>query len=118
MHLDVPDEVLDARVPNLILQPLVENAIKHGVTARAEGGEVRVSVARDAAVLRLTVRDDGPGLSATAKASNGSGVGLANTRERLRQLYGDGARFSVSNHATGGVEVEISIPYSAADQRL
>jgi two-component system, LytTR family, sensor kinase len=116
VHLDVPDELLDARVPNLILQPLVENAIKHGVTARAEGGEVRVSVARDAGVLRLTVRDDGPGLSATEKASNGSGVGLANTRERLRQLYGDRARFSVSNHATGGVEVEISIPYSAADQ--
>jgi two-component system, LytTR family, sensor kinase len=108
VELDVPDELLDARVPNLILQPLVENAIKHGVTARAEGGEVRVSAARDDGLLRLTIRDDGPGLSAVPKA--GSGVGLANTRARLEQLYGTKQRFSVANHPDGGVVVEIVVP--------
>jgi len=109
--LDVPDELLDACVPSLILQPLVENAIKHGVTSRAEGGEVTVGIASDDGRLRVTVRDDGPGITATAaRASGGNGVGLANTRARLEQLYGDRQRFSVSNHPDGGALVEITIP--------
>lgn len=111
--LDVPDELLDARVPSLILQPLVENAIKHGVTPRAEGGEVTVSVARDDGALRVAVRDDGPGLSAVAsRAGNGRGVGLANTRARLEQMYGDRQRFTVENHPDGGVLVAFSIPFA------
>src|SRR4030095_2143799 len=109
--LDVPDELLDACVPSLILQPLVENAIKHGVTSRGEGGEVTVGIASDDRRLRVTVRDDGPGITATAaRASGGNGVGLANTRARLEQLYGDRQRFSVSNHPDGGALVEITIP--------
>jgi signal transduction histidine kinase len=109
--IDVPDELLNAAVPSLLLQPLVENAIKHGVTPRAEGGEVSVRVARDDGVLRIAVRDDGPGLpSAATRPSTGSGVGLANTRARLEQLYGDAHHFSVANHRDGGVLVELSIP--------
>ena len=111
VRLEVPDELLDACVPSLILQPLVENAIKHGITRRAEGGEVMVRVARDDGDLRVVVRDDGPGLADPAAAgSSGSGVGLANTRARLRQLYGDRHRFVVANHTEGGVLVELSIP--------
>ena len=111
VRLDVPDELLDACVPSLILQPLVENAIKHGVTPRAEGGEVTVTVSREQDVLRVTVRDDGPGLSgSSARSANGGGVGLANTQARLAQLYGDRHRFSVANHPAGGVLVELSIP--------
>ena len=109
--LDVPDELLDAFVPSLILQPLVENAIKHGVTPRAEGGEVRVEVARDDGRLRVAVRDDGPGLSREiGRVSSGSGVGLANTRARLEQLYGDRQRFAVGDNPGGGALVELSIP--------
>ena len=109
--LDVPDELLDACIPSLILQPLVENAIKHGVTARAEGGTVTLAVAREHDTLRVTIRDDGPGLSAGgARTASGSGVGLANTRARLEQLYGDRHRFSVANHPDGGVLAELSIP--------
>ena len=115
--LDVPDELLDAYVPSLILQPLVENAIKHGVTRRAEGGEVTLTVARENGALRVTVRDDGPGLPSTGLSPHsGSGVGLSNTRARLEQLYGDRHRFSVGNHPDGGVLVELSIPLRAASQ--
>lgn len=110
VRLDVPDDLLDAFVPNLILQPLVENAIKHGVTPRAEGGEVSVRVSRDDGVLHVAVRDDGPGVAAEA-AGNGNGVGLANTRARLDQLYGERHRFSVGNHPDGGALVELAIPY-------
>jgi len=115
VSLDVPDDLLNACVPSLILQPLVENAIKHGVTPRAEGGEVTVTVGREQSVLRVAVRDDGPGLSASgARAANGGGVGLANTQARLAQLYGDRHRFSVANHPDGGVLVELSIPLRIA----
>jgi two-component system LytT family sensor kinase len=111
VDLDVPDELLDACVPSLMLQPLVENAIKHGVTPRAEGGEVRVEVARDDGRLRVAVRDDGPGLRAdVGRSSGGSGVGLANTRARLEQLYGDRQRFVVGSNPGGGALVELTIP--------
>jgi signal transduction histidine kinase len=115
VKLDLPDEVLDAYVPNLILLPLVENAIKHGVTPRAEGGEVSVQVSRDDGVLRVAVRDDGPGIVAE-QAGNGSGVGLANTRARLDQLYGARHRFVVGNHPAGGAVVEIEIPFRNASR--
>jgi signal transduction histidine kinase len=111
VRLSVPDELLDARVPSLILQPLVENAIKHGVTPRAEGGEVSVEIARDDGRLRVSVCDDGPGIDAdVARASRGNGVGLANTRARLEQLYGDDHRFVVGNNPSGGAMVELVIP--------
>ena len=111
MRLDVPDELLDAAVPTLILQPLVENAIKHGVTRRASGGEVAVTVERDDGRLRFLVEDDGPGLDPhTARSRGGSGVGLANTRARLEQLYGSDHRFVAGPREHGGTVVELSIP--------
>jgi sensor histidine kinase YesM len=115
----VPDELLDAYVPNLILQPLVENAIKHGVTPRAEGGEVSVRVSRADGVLQVAVRDDGVGID-SRRVESGNGVGLANTRARLDQLYGDRHRFSVGNHPDGGALVELAIPFrtqTALDER-
>jgi signal transduction histidine kinase len=109
--IDVPDELLDACVPSLILQPLVENAIKHGVTPRAEGGNVSLQVARDDGRLRIAVRDDGPGVAAAMeRRSSGNGVGLANTRARLEQLYGARQQFSVGDHPDGGALVEMTIP--------
>jgi len=110
VRLDVPDELLDATVPSLILQPLVENAIKHGVTPRAEGGEVTVEIARDDGQLRVAICDDGPGLSLSGRAESGNGVGLSNTRARLEQLYGDRQRFVVGNNPGGGARVELTIP--------
>jgi two-component system LytT family sensor kinase len=105
----VPDELRDARVPTLILQPLVENALRHGIGARAGPGLVEVAASRDGDMLRLSVRDDGPGLPPAASER----VGLGNTKERLRLLHGDRQRFDVRNADGGGVIAEIELPWSA-----
>jgi sensor histidine kinase YesM len=104
-----PPETLACLVPPLILQPLVENAVRHGVSAVSSAGRVEVSATRDDTRLRLTVRDDGPGLS-RATSRPGSGTGLRNTRERLAQLYGDDARLSIADAPEGGTIVTIDIP--------
>ena len=83
---NVPSDLRDVRVPTFVLQPLVENAIRHGIAKRTEAGRIDIAARRMGDQLVLTVSDDGPGPNGTA---NG-GVGLANTRERLRHLYGNG----------------------------
>lgn len=108
---DVPADLTGARVPNLILQPIVENAIKHGVSAQPGQGSVEISARRVNGMLVLTVRDDGPGLRESPR-TGGSGLGLANTRERLQQLYGDDHRLALENAASGGVEVTLGLPFS------
>jgi two-component system, LytTR family, sensor kinase len=107
VRLLVPDHVRAARVPTLILQPLVENALRHGIAARAGPGRVEVKAERDRDVLRLSVADDGGGLPQDASER----VGLANTRARLRLLYADGQRFEVRNADDGGVIAEIELPW-------
>jgi two-component system LytT family sensor kinase len=120
-HVQVDDDVPgDVLVPHLILQPLVENAIRHGVEARGAGGAVEIRVRRDDGLLWMTVRDDGPGPngngadgSATGDGSgkaNGRGIGLGNTRERLRHLYGDDHRFELGGDA-GGAVATIAVPF-------
>ncbi|HET7232314.1 MAG TPA: sensor histidine kinase [Longimicrobium sp.] len=109
VRVDVaPDVPLDARVPHLILQPLVENAIRHGVEKRAAAGHVTVNVVRDDGMLRLRVTDDGPG---PKPAANGRrGVGLTNTRERLAHLYGNRHEFDLSAGAQGGAVATVAVP--------
>jgi two-component system LytT family sensor kinase len=107
--LDVPSELLPAQVPNLMLQPLVENAIKHGIAKRAQGGEIRVSASRRNGNLTISVYNDGPSLP--AEWEEHPGVGLSNVRTRLRSLYGDKSAFTVRNQSPGGVEVLISLPF-------
>ena len=109
--LDPDPEALDATVPYFILQPLVENAIKHGIASRATVGRVLIGARRIDGTLHLTVRDDGSGLAEPAGAR---GVGLANTSARLRQLYGDQASFEVVNMADGGVIARVVLPYRLA----
>jgi two-component sensor histidine kinase len=100
---------LDARVPNLILQPLVENAIRHGIEPHARRGEITLWAQRRNGMLDLEVRDNGSGLS-SANASPDEGVGLSNTRARLAELYGDSYRFEFRNREEGGLIVHVSIP--------
>ncbi|HMG34077.1 MAG TPA: histidine kinase [Blastocatellia bacterium] len=103
----IDPETLTARVPNLVLQPLVENAIKHGISKRAGAGVVEIAAHREGSTLLLKVSDDGPG---EFQPATGSGVGLANTRARLQQLYGSEHRFDFKQGDRGGFEVTLAIP--------
>ena len=107
-RIEMAPETHDALVPTLLLQPLVENALRHGILARADGGSVAISVSAQAGVLRLRVEDDGLGLRRSAAAS--SGLGLSNTAMRLSELYGHQASFTVGRGSNGGVAVDIGIP--------
>jgi hypothetical protein len=114
VEMRVAPETLDALVPNLILQPLVENAIRHGVSQRPTPGTVGVTAEREGERLRVNVYDDGPGLK--RDGGGGGGVGLSNTRERLAQLYGERQRFTLSEREGGGVEAAFVIPFARAGE--
>ncbi len=111
-RFEVEAAVRRAAVPQFILQPLVENALRHGIASRADAGLLEVKARRDGDTLVLTVRDDGPGLGPAGLAA--SGVGLANTRARLAALYGDRASLEIANAAAGGALVTIRLPYHEA----
>ncbi|HEX2205971.1 MAG TPA: histidine kinase [Longimicrobium sp.] len=111
VRLHVPEALMDARVPNLILQPLVENAIRHGTAPRGGAGRIEVTAERDGETLRLEVRDNGAGLPPVAPPRAREGVGVRNTRQRLAQLYGAGHRFELANAARGGAVATVVIPY-------
>lgn len=108
--LDVPAELLTAQVPSLILQPMVENAIKHGIAKRAHGGAIRIAASRSNGTLMLRVYNDGPGLPAGWDNSQ-SGIGISNVRTRLQSLYGEGFALSLCNRKPGGVEAAVSVPF-------
>jgi two-component system LytT family sensor kinase len=116
VDIAVDDDVLDALVPTFILQPLVENSVKHGVEKRTEGGRIVVEGARDGDTLVLRVRDDGGAAAAdTLNAPTGRGVGVRNTRARLQQLYGSAQRFTLARDGDRGVVAEIRLPYHLSE---
>lgn len=108
---DIPPELLSAMVPNLILQPIVENAIRYGVAPRESGGKIEIVARQAATTIRIIVCDDGPGLPERSK----EGVGFSNTRARLEQLYGTHQRFTYANRADGGVCVTMEFPLRIQD---
>ena len=107
---DVDERALDALVPSLLLQPLVENAVKHAVAPREQGGAIRVEARLDDGWLVLAVSDDGPGLGTATLAGHGRGGGLRNTRERLEVLYGVRHRLELLD-AGPGLRVEGALPH-------
>jgi two-component system LytT family sensor kinase len=109
VRIDVAPETLDASTPYLILQPLVENAIRHGIAARSSPGCVIVRAARNGGMLILEVKDDGPGIRSPAASNNG--IGISSTRLRLEKLYGDEHTFELSNAAEGGLAVKLTFPF-------
>jgi two-component system, LytTR family, sensor kinase len=116
VDITVDDSVLDALVPTLILQPLVENSVKHGVEKRTDGGHIVVEGSRDGDTLVLRVRDDGGAFAAdTLNAPSGRGVGVRNTRARLQQLYGNAQRFSLAREGDHGVVAEIRLPFHLSE---
>lgn len=108
---DIDPETLDAEVPRMILQPLVENAIKHGIAPRSGPGTIHIVAARDGEGLRLEVRDNGAGLTGRARARLHRGVGLSNTRDRLECLYGAGHALSFLEGGEG-LTVQMRFPFS------
>jgi two-component system LytT family sensor kinase len=109
VSVDIPADLLDAQVPNLLLQPLVENAIKHGVATRVVGGNVRVTGARRDSSVYLSVYNDGPSFPNDWQ-TNGAGVGLANLRTRLQILHGDASKLQMRRAGADGVEVIVTLP--------
>jgi len=104
-------KTLDSYVPTLILQPLVENAIRHGLEPKTGVGALWIKARCEAGVVRLTVKDDGAGAKVPGVASPHSGIGIANTRARLKELYGDQARLVLASASDGGFAAEITLPY-------
>jgi signal transduction histidine kinase len=112
VEIAVEPETRCALVPNLILQPIVENAVRHGISAIAAPGKVEISASRRNGSLRLQVRDTGPGASGAAR----EGRGLSITRGRLDRMYGTAARFSAANAPSGGFQAIIEIPFVRGQQ--
>src|SRR5690349_20383212 len=115
IDIEVEPELLDAAVPHMGLQPIVENAIAHGVGPRATPGAIVIRAQRVGDALHVTVRDDGPGFrvpgSQAGNEKHGMGLGLANTRARLRQLYGTAAELRTENGQNGGAQVTMVLPF-------
>ncbi len=113
LDITVAPGACTALVPSMILQPLVENALQHGVDARPGPGGVRISAAREGAQLVLAVEDTGPGFNANARPRPGGGIGLSNLAARLEQLYGEAHTLEQGNldDAAGGAYVRIRLPY-------
>ena len=111
VEMHVAPETLDALVPNLILQPLVENAIRHGISRRRASGTIGISAERHEDLLKITIYDDGPGLKRDDGLKTVEGVGLSNTRARLGQLYGERQEFTLSEREGGGVTATLVIPF-------
>jgi ligand-binding sensor domain-containing protein/two-component sensor histidine kinase len=105
-----PDD-MEALVPNLILQPLVENAIRHGVSKRRGPAVIRVEAIRENGSLTIHIRDNGEGLRTTRGEGVKEGIGLKNTRSRLQYLYGDAQQCNLTSPPEGGVDVALTIPY-------
>jgi two-component system LytT family sensor kinase len=114
VEIDLPADAASALVPHLILQPLIENAVIHGLgpSGRSGGGRLRIAAGRRDGMLHLEVLDNGAGLD--AGGARAGGVGLANTRQRLHELYGERARLDVAPAEDGGTVAAIDLPYRAA----
>jgi signal transduction histidine kinase len=109
VEMHIAPETMEAKVPNLVLQPLVENAIRHGIEPRARPGSIQIRACRRGDALALQVIDNGAGMPRGNPPREG--VGLANTRARLRELYGGAHRFEMLNAEQGGLEVKLDIPF-------
>jgi len=120
VSFDVPPEALDVAVPHFLLQPLVENSIKHGISKRSTAGEIMVGARLARGNLNLVVRDNGSGNNQRAGVPGpmDSGIGLRGTRERLRTLYGDDQRLDINFLPDGAVEVTISLPFRGEERRI
>jgi two-component system LytT family sensor kinase len=115
VHMQIEQQALKARLPNLILQPIVENAIRHGIAPRTGPGHIEIEARRFNGSLQVQVTDNGPGLPSNGNTGRilKEGIGLSNTQARLQQLYGAQQRLDLANTAKGGLTVTLEIPFKA-----
>jgi two-component system LytT family sensor kinase len=113
VEIEADPEILDAAAPHMGLQPIVENAVRHGIGKSAAGGYIRIRASRVNEQLEISVVDNGPGMRASGGAEH-NGIGLANTRARLDQLYGGRASLRIAPAEDGGTAVTMSIPFHLA----
>jgi LytS/YehU family sensor histidine kinase len=111
INMDIDHEILGMLVPKLILQPILENAIRHGMQQKSSGGEILLRAKKENGILRIAVQDNGPGL--TDNGRRRKGLGLKNSAQRLYHLYGNSQSFTYGNRLEGGFEVKMEIPMSA-----
>jgi len=111
----IAPDVRHALVPNLILQPLVENALAHGLSRRLDASLLEVAARRDGSLLRIAVRDDGPGLPPTWSLAADAGAGLKNVTDRIQGLFPGNGGFRMENGATGGAVALLSLPFADAE---
>lgn len=116
VNREIEARALDGLVPSLILQPLIENAVKYAVTPREEGGTIRIAAQVHGEQLMITIADDGPGLGNGEPGHRPSGVGLRNTRERLQQLYGDRQALTLAPADPHGLVITINLPFETDEQ--
>lgn len=116
VRIDAPEDTLDARVPNLLLQPLVENAIRHGIARSAAASTVEIIVRRANGQLAIEVLDDGPGLP-NIPTTAGGGLGIHNTQERLKQMYGDQQEFHLRSREDRGAAASMRLPFHTGASR-
>jgi sensor histidine kinase YesM len=114
-HFRIEPETIGARLPSLLLQPLIENAIKYAVTPAENGADIWLTAAREGQAVRIEVADNGDGSGGEIAASPSTGVGLANIRDRLSQAYGGAHRFETRQNERGGFSVIIEIPLETGD---
>lgn len=114
-HFKIQSETIGARLPSLLLQPLIENAIKYAVTPAEDGADIWITATREGQVVRIEVADNGNGDGAEIAASPSTGVGLANIRDRLSQAYGEANRFETRKNEQGGFSVIIEIPFETGE---
>ena len=115
-HFRIEPETIGARLPSLLLQPLIENAIKYAVTPAENGADIWLTATREGQAVRIEVADNGNGDGAEIAASPSTGVGLANIRDRLSQAYGGAHRFDTRKNERGGFSVIVEIPYETGDK--
>lgn len=118
VSMRIAPETFDARLPNMILQPLVENAVRHGIASRRAGGAIEVASTRQDGKLLITVSNDGPQAMPQPAEGKASGLGLGNTHARLLQLYGSAYNLKINGRPQGGVEVRLEIPFHETTETI
>ena len=115
-HFRIESDTIGARLPSLLLQPLIENAIKYAVTPSESGADIWITATREGHGIRIEVADNGNGGNADMAATQSTGVGLVNIRERLNQAYGSAHGFTTRKNEQGGFSVVVEIPYETGDK--